>query len=87
MNFIMNYSSELIRLRDFVREIHDYQRSINHLLNSQVVVSNAMVAFALNGLSDADLKTLLESLKTGGQIMSAASDELVFSISFIDANR
>ena len=82
----MNYNFELVRLHEFVREIHSYYKLNNHVLSEQLVLSKAMVSFGMTGLSDTDLDDFIELLKSDGYILSAADNTLCFPVSFIEAD-
>jgi predicted membrane GTPase involved in stress response len=82
----MNYAYEFARLREFVREIQVYYRLNQNVLGGYLVVSRAMVSFALNGLSDNDLNILLETLRKEGYLVSTGNDRLIFPASFIEAD-
>jgi len=82
----MDYMLELIRLHDFVREVHSYYKLNKHLLSGNLVVSRAMVSFAMDGLTDHELDSLIESLKKDGYLLARGNDPLVFSAKFIEGD-
>ena len=83
---LMNYSSELFRLHEFVREIHNYYKLNNHVLADQFVLSKAMVSYGMNGLSDSELDRFIERLQKDGYILSTLDNTLSFPASFIEAD-
>ena len=82
----MNYAYEFVRLREFVREIQVYYRLNQNSLAGHLVVSKAMISYALNGLSDAELNILLDTLKRDGYLIFTGNDRLIFPASFIEAD-
>jgi hypothetical protein len=83
---MMNYALEFARLRDFVREIQVYYRLNQNSLAGHLVVSRAMISFALNGLSEGELNHLLDKLKQEGYLLFTGNDRLIFPASFIEAD-
>ena len=81
---VMNYSSELFRLHEFVREIHSYYQLNNHVFADQFVLSKAMVSFGMNGLSDSELDRFIELLEDDGYILPTVDNTLSFPTSFIE---
>lgn len=78
----MNHDDELLRLCEFVREIRRYYRMDQQIPVDRLIVSKAMVSFALHNLSEPKLNDLIETLKKQGYIVSASNDQLVFSGNF-----
>jgi hypothetical protein len=87
MKGIMNYSTEFTRLCEFVREIQNYYMLNKHkqALAGDLVVSKAMVSFALYDLSEKDLNTFIETLQQEGFILSSSNDQLIFPATFPNA--
>jgi hypothetical protein len=82
----MNYPFELVRLHEFVKEIHNYYKLNNQLLSEPFSLTKAMVSFGMAGLSDAELDSLIELLQHDGHLLSAADNTLSFPLSFIEAD-
>ena len=82
----MIQSPDFKRLREFVQEIHGYYLLNHHALSDSLVVSKAMVSFALTGISIADLDILLTRLQGEGFLLAIHGDCLIFPVSFIEGD-
>lgn len=74
----MRYENEIKRLELFLKEIEQYYARSKNEQGSLLILSRAMVAFALNHLDENELNQLLLHLKAGGQLISGDQDKLVF---------
>lgn len=74
----MRYEKEIKRLSAFLQEIEQYYRRSKNDQGNLLVLSRAMVAFALNHLNEEELDKLLLFLKAEGQLVSGEHDKLVF---------
>lgn len=74
----MRYEEEISRLGAFLQEIEQYYKRSKNEQGNLMVLSRAMVSFALNHLNEEELDKLLLFLKAEGQLVSGEQDKLVF---------
>ncbi len=84
MLYTMNYTYELTRLLQFVREIYSNCRQNSHDLANRLVVSKALISTALADLNDGEIDMLIESLELERYILSNGNGQLIFPASLIE---
>jgi hypothetical protein len=80
----MNYPFDFARLREFVREVQMYYGECRQIRDEPLIVSRAMVSYAMQGLSEAELSRMIESLHRDGYILSAVDNRLAFRPGFAE---
>jgi len=79
----MNYTLALIKLHGFVSEVDWYYRQSKHTLSANLEISNAMVRFAMDPVSDEDWDAFITLLREKGYLLSQSVDPLIFASKFI----
>ena len=80
----MNYTYELTRLLQLVREVYDNCKMNSQSAGNRILVSKQLISMAMSDLADADIDTLIESLEVERYIQRTGSGQLVIPASFIE---
>ena len=82
----MRYSDDMRKLGAFLQEIEHYYRKSKNEQGNLLVLSRAMVAFALSDMNESALDELFDHLIEEGHLLSRDPERLVFRRFYLDAD-